>query len=295
MDRFPEPDSKCEFHDLTIQGGGPVATALVALSRWGKRCFFCGVVGDDAFGSAIADSLRSEGIETQGILIREGCGSQFAFIAAEGGTGRRTIFWRRPTGAPLSPEEIPWETVRRSRIVLTDGLFIDAALALARKAKEWSIPVVVDAGSLRDGMLDLARWSDHFIASETFARSLMGADDPEGACRRLADLGPAVVGVTLGARGSVFFTDGRLTRHEAYAVDAVDTTGCGDVFHGAYVYGLLEGRPMTQRVAFASWASAQVARRLGGRAGIPALRDFPGPFRSMKLSHAMTRNSTARS
>lgn len=279
IDHFPDPDTKCEFYDLTVQGGGPVATALVALSRWGKRCFFCGLVGDDAFGSIIVDSLRGEGIQTEGVRIRSDCASQFAFIVAEAGSGRRTIFWRRPPGAPIRPEEIPWEAVRRSRMVLTDGLFVDAALALARKAKEWGIPVVVDAGSLRDGLLDLARWTDHFIASETFARSLMGADDPEGACRRLALFGPAVAGVSLGSRGSVFFTDGRLTRHEACAVDAVDTTGCGDVFHGAYVYGLLEGWPLEQRVNFASWAAAQVARRLGGRAGIPEVHGFPSLFK----------------
>lgn len=274
IDRFPDPDTKCEFRDLTIQGGGPVATALVALSRWGKRCFFCGVVGDDPFGAAIVDSLAREGIETGGIHVRRGGGSQFAFIAAEAGSGRRTIFWRRPTGAPIRPEEIPWEAARRSRVVLTDGIFPDAALALAKKAKEWGVPVVVDAGSLRDGMLDLAPWSDHFIASETFARSLMGTDDPEGACQRLAALGPAVTGVTLGAEGSVFYAEGRLIRQEAFAVHAEDTTGCGDVFHGGYVYGLLEGWPLEERLRFASWAAAQVARRLGGRAGIPARQHF---------------------
>lgn len=274
IDRFPTPDTKCEFHDLTVQGGGPVATALVALSRWGKRCYISGVVGDDAFGSAILDSLQTEGIETEGIRIREGCGSQFAFIAAEADTGRRTIFWRRPTGPPLRPDEIPWNTVRRSRIVLTDGLLIDAALALAQKAKAWGIPVVVDAGSFRERMLDLARWSDHFIASETFAQSLMGADDPEGACRRLAALGPVVAGVTLGPRGSVFFNHGRLIRQSAYPVDAVDTTGCGDVFHGAYIHGMLENWPIERRFAFPSWAAAQVARRLGGRTGIPTRQDL---------------------
>ncbi|MEJ5366624.1 MAG: PfkB family carbohydrate kinase [Desulfosoma sp.] len=286
IDRFPDPDTKCEFRDLTVQGGGPVATALVALSRWGKRCFFCGVVGDDAFGSAIVDSLAREGIETEGIHVRRGCSSQFAFIAAEAGTGRRTIFWCRPTGVPIRPEEIPWEAVRRSRVVLTDGLFIEAALAVAKKAKEWAVPVVVDAGSLRDGMLDLARWSDHFIASETFARSFMGADDPEGACRRLSALGPSVTGVTLGAKGSIFYAKGRLIRQDAYAVAAVDTTGCGDVFHGAYVYGLLEGRPLEERLAFASWAAAQVARRLGGRAGIPPQDRFLDLIRG-SIGHAL--------
>lgn len=271
IDGFPQPDTKCEFRDLTVQGGGPVATALVALSRWGKRCFFCGLVGDDAFGAEIVESLRREGIQTEGVRVREGCGSQFAFIVAEPASARRTIFWRRPTGAPLQPDEIPWEAVCRCRVILTDGLFIQAAVALAQRARAWEIPVVVDAGSLRDGMLELARWSDHFIASETFARSLMGGDDPEGACRKLAALGPKIAAVTLGPKGSLYCADGEMKFQGAFAVDVLDTTGCGDVFHGAYVYGLLEAWPVEKRFRWASWAAAQVARRLGGRAGIPPL------------------------
>ncbi len=274
VDRFPEPDTKCEFRDLTVQGGGPVATALVALRRWEKRCLFCGIVGDDPFGSAILESLENEGVDLDGLCVREGCASQFAFIAAEPGTGRRTIFWRRPTGKPLQPDEIPWDRLHRSRVLLTDGLFMEASLAAAQKAKDWGIPVVVDAGSLRDGMLDLACWSDHFIASETFAKSLMGREDPEGACKRLAALGPQVCAVTLGARGCVYFSEGIVTFQEAYPVKAVDTTGCGDVFHGAYVYGLLEGWPVAQRFRWASWAAAQVAQHLGGRAGIPSKEQF---------------------
>ncbi|MGQ9669682.1 MAG: PfkB family carbohydrate kinase [Desulfosoma sp.] len=277
IDRFPQADSKCECRDLTIQGGGPVATALVALSRWGKRCLMCGVVGDDPFGEVILHSLHSDGVHTDGVLVRPQCASQFAFIAAEPATARRTIFWRRPTGAPLHFNEVPWQEVHRSRVILTDGFFMDAALAVARKARAWNIPVVVDAGSLRDGMLDLARWSDHFIASEPFAKKLMGSEDPEGACRKLAGLGPEVVGVTLGARGSAYSFQGRLAFQEAYSVDVVDTTGCGDVFHGAYVYGLLKGWDVRKRFQRASWAAAQVARRLGGRAGIPSSLDEPMP------------------
>ncbi|SHF00039.1 Sugar or nucleoside kinase, ribokinase family [Desulfacinum infernum DSM 9756] len=208
IDAYPPPDVKCEFRDLTIQGGGPTATALVALARWGLRTALCGVVGGDAFGEEILASLRREGVDTRHVLVRKGKTSQFAFIVAEAGTGRRTIFWQRPTGEALRSFEVPLDEVRAARALLTDGLFMDAALRAAEAARRASVPVVVDAGSLRDGMLDLARKSDHFITSETFARSLVGGSDPEGACRKLAELGPKVVGVTLGPRGSVFHADG---------------------------------------------------------------------------------------
>ncbi len=278
IEAYPPPDVKCEFRDLTIQGGGPTATALVALARWGLRAVLCSVVGDDAFGDEILASLCREGVDTRHVLVREGRTSQFAFIVAEPENGRRTIFWQRPTGEPLRPEEVPLDEVRAARVLLTDGLFMDAALRAAEAARKASVPVVVDAGSLRDGMLELARRSDHFIASETFARSLVGESNPEEACRKLAELGPPVVGVTLGPRGSVFHADGLFFREPAFAVEAVDTTGCGDVFHGAYVYGLLRGWALERRVRFASWAAARVATRLGGRTGIPFPSQFPEEF-----------------
>ncbi|MDP2798927.1 MAG: PfkB family carbohydrate kinase [Deltaproteobacteria bacterium] len=175
VDAYPPPDVKCEFSDMVIQGGGPVATALVALARWGVSCTFAGVVGDDLFGSSIKASLDVEGIDTGGILVRKGFASQFAFIVAEPGVGRRTIFWRRPTGPPPNPEEIDYSLIREAKVLHTDGLFIEASLAACRAAKEAGVPVVVDAGFLREGMLDLARLSDYFLASETFAKALVGA------------------------------------------------------------------------------------------------------------------------
>ena len=133
IDAYPPPDVKCEFSGMVIQGGGPVATALVALSRWGLSCAFSGILGDDLFGQMTKASLDEEGVNTGGLLVREGFKSQFAFIVAEPGTGRRTIFWQRPTGPPPNPDEIDYALIRQARVVLTDGLFPEAALAACKK------------------------------------------------------------------------------------------------------------------------------------------------------------------
>ena len=198
---YPPADSKCEFSGLVIQGGGPVATALAALSRWGIHCTFAGVIGDDPFGEQIRAGLEAEGIDLRGLLVRKGLESQFAFIAAEPGLGRRTIFWQRPTGPPPGPEELDFDLIRRAKVFHTDGLFPEASLAAAKAAREAGVPVVVDAGSLREGMLDLARLSDYFIASSAFARSLVGKDDPVAACRQMAALGPGLGRGHFGERG----------------------------------------------------------------------------------------------
>jgi ribokinase len=276
VDAYPGADSKCEYNDRVVQGGGPTGTALVALSRWGLRTAALGVVGDDVFGPMIVRSLDDESVDTAGIVTREGESSQFAFIAAEPGAGSRTVFWRRPSGPPPATEEIDLAVIRRARAFHTDGLFIDAALAGAGAARDAGVPVVVDAGTLRDGMLDLARLSDYFVVAEKFARTLTGGDDPSEACRRLAELGPRVVGVTLGARGAVAMIDGTIHEQRPYPVDAVDTTGCGDVFHAGITFGAVRGWPPAKGLDFAAWAAAGVARGLGGRSTIPTLQDWTG-------------------
>ena len=274
IDAYPPPDAKCEFFGMILQGGGPVATALVTLSRWGLSCYFAGLAGDDLFGRLIQESLAEEGVCTDGLILREGRLSQFAFIAAEPAMGRRTIFWQRPTGAEIRPDEIDAGTLRRSRVLHTDGLFMEAALFAGRTARQAGVPVVVDAGTLREGMLELARLSDCFIASEPFACALTGGDHPLEACRELSALGPRVAGVTLGERGYIALEEGRVIRKPAYAVDAVDTTGCGDVFHAGFTYGLVRGWTVEKSLDLGAWAAARVSLRMGGRAGIPSLREM---------------------
>lgn len=268
---YPAPDAKCEISGMVVQGGGPVATALVALARWGLSCRFCGVAGDDAFGREIAASLRAEGVDTGGLMVRRGEASQFAFIVAEPASGTRTVFWRRPTGKTLHPDEVELEVIGRSRLFHTDGLFIEAALHAAGEARRAGVPVVVDAGTLREGMLELAGRSDFYIMSETFSRALTRADDPLGACRRVLEMGPSLACVTLGARGYVALDGIRTFERPAYPAEAVDTTGCGDVFHAGFIYGLLKRWDTARCLDLGAWAAARVSTQMGGRTGIPGL------------------------
>jgi ribokinase len=274
IDAYPPPDVKCEFSNMVTQGGGPVATALVALSRWGLSCAFAGMLGDDLFGSMIKASLVGEGIDTSGALVRKGYESQFAFIVAEPELGRRTIFWRRPTGPPPSPDEIDYSIIRQARVLLTDGLFPEASIAACKAARDAGVQVVVDAGSLREGMLELARLSDYYLTSEAFAKALVGNDKAVEACYKLAEFGPRVVGVTLGDRGYVALIDGRTIERPAYKVKAVDTTGCGDVFHAGFMYGVVQGWNVEKSLDLGAWSAAMVSRKLGGRAGIPTLKEL---------------------
>ena len=233
-----------------------------------------GVVGDDAMGRQITNSLQAENVNTSQIIIRQGFDSQFAFIAAEKNGGKRTIFWRRPTGQRAMAKELNYDMIRQARVFHTDGLFPEASLAAARIAKEAGVIVVVDAGTLREGMLELAKYSDYFIVSEVFARNFINMDDPRKACKELQNLGPQIVGVTLGDRGYLALHHDRWIERPAYKVKAVDTTGCGDLFHAGITLGILKKWDFWKTLDFSSWAAASVSTKLGGRAGIPSLDEY---------------------
>ncbi len=274
VERYPPADAKCEFTEMIIQGGGPVATAMVALSRWGVKCTFTGVVGSDSFGDEIIESLIEEGVDTSGLHVREDCSSQFAFIAVEPWSGRRTIFWQRPSGAVPHPDEIDYNQIRNTDVLYTDGLFIDATMEACREARKSGTKVVVDAGTLREGMLELAGLCDFFIASRTFAKAFTGEGNEIEACRKIADLGPEVVGITLGEEGYVAIVGGEITKRPAYEVEAVDTTGCGDTFHAGFTFGLINGWDKLKCLDFGAWAASRVSLKLGGRTGIPDVKEY---------------------
>jgi ribokinase len=281
VDSYPEADTKKEAMEIRQQGGGPVATALVALSRLGVKCMFHGVVGDDEEGGKISRSLLDEGVDVDGLVVRQGARSQRAFIVVDAETAGRTIFWKRPTARPIAPEELGEGFLRGdgSAFVLLDGLMEEASLYAARKAGTLGVPVMLDAGRLRPGMLDIAGVSDYVVASSEFARQMdwyeSGGLSPERVRGAIKEHGLKVVTVTLGEEGSVTVpgSGGEVIRTPAFKVSAVDTTGAGDVFHGGYIYGLLKGWDIYETLRFASAFAALKCRRLGGRAGIASLEE----------------------
>jgi sulfofructose kinase len=273
VDCFPQADTKKEVLVWDEQGGGPVATALAALSRLGVACRFFGVVGDDREGAAIRQSLIEEGVDVAGLVKRSNALSQTAFIAIDNSGETRTIFWKRPSADPLSAEELSSDFLKSAGFLLLDGLMKDVSLFAAKLAGMAGVPVMLDAGRVRDGMLDLARMSDYIVGSEEFARELGWKDDPGSFRQEVRRQGFGITTITLGNRGSITFSGDDIISCPAFSVDVVDTTGAGDVFHGGYLYGLLRKWPLKDTIRFASAVAAMKCRKLGGRAGIPRLEE----------------------
>ena len=271
IDSYPEVDTKKEMLEWEEQGGGPVATALVTLSRLGVKCRFHGVIGDDDAGTKIRQSLTDEHLDASGLVKRDNASSQVAFIAVEKNSGKRTIFWKRPSGEALRPDELKDNFLEGCSFLLLDGLMKDVSAYAVKKAKSLKVPAMLDAGRLREGMLEVATACDYVVASEEFAREVGWNDNAEEFLKILEKLKLKTVTITLGARGSFTFMDNKYFNVPAFKVDVVDTTGAGDVFHGAYIYGLLQKWSLTDTVKFASAVAALKCRKMGGRAGIPSM------------------------
>ena len=269
---YPREDGKVELMDLHTQCGGPASTALVTLSRLGIRTSFLGSISDDPFGIEILKGLEEENVDTTLLKVTPGFTSQFAFIAITKEHGARTIFWNRGSVPHLTSDEVSLRPFANARIYHTDGLMLEASIEAAKQAKDMGMTIVMDAGTLRKGYKALVSLVDVLIMSQGFGEALVGVGEPpEKALKTLAQWGPGGAIITLGAKGSMGWHDGDITFQNAFPVDAVDTTGAGDVYHGAYIYGLFQDWDMPECMRFASATSALKCTEIGGRRGIPTL------------------------
>jgi len=272
---YPPVDEKVECTALVEEGGGPVATALVTLARLGVATCFFGSVGADRYGRQILAGLNAEGIDARRVRVDPEGTSQVAFIAVEAATGRRTIFWKRGDRRPFSFSKRDLETISRARVLHLDGLELEASLEAARWARRSGVCTVLDGGTLRPGMERLLPWIDHLVVSRRFAGEAAGGDSSL-ALQELLKSGAQAVTVTCGEAGSrTLSAAGEEFYQPAFSVTAVDTTGCGDVFHGGYIFGLLQGWPLPRTVRFAAACAALKTRALGGRSAIPRLEEVP--------------------
>jgi ribokinase len=273
VDVYPRVDTKKEVSEWHEEGGGPVATALVALSRLGVPCCFYGFTGDDEAGGKIRRSLADDGVDITGLVKREKSSSQMAFIAVEKNTAKRTIFWRRPSGKALQPDELGEDFLVGSDFLLIDGLMMEVSLAAVKRAREMKIPVMLDAGSARPGMIELAGLCDYIVASEVFAEGLGWELTPEVLAEESKSLRVRALTITQGANGNITVADDRIIKMPAFSVEAIDTTGAGDVFHAGYIFGLLQEWGLEPVLRFASALAAIKCMRIGGRTGIPRLSE----------------------
>jgi sugar/nucleoside kinase (ribokinase family) len=273
LPEYPASNSKMRIRRFEKSGGGQVATALVALSRWGMRTKYIGKVGADELGQYALESIRQAGVEVSSVTVESQASNQFATIIVDGTSGDRTILWDRDDRLMYRDGELKKEDVCPGKILLLDGHDIRAALQCARWAREEHIPVIIDVDKVDPLTHELIKDIDFVVTGSRFPTLFTGISDREKAFLELQKHISGFLSTTLGSEGAMALVEGKILYVKGFKTDVVDTTGAGDVFHAGFIYGLLQNWDIGKILQFANAVAALKCRELGGRKGIPTLRE----------------------
>lgn len=283
---LPPPGGKAVAYDWCERPGGQVATAVLAASRLGLRTAYAGAVGDDGAAAQALAKLRAAGVDLSRVQVVPGARTRAAVIAVEQGSGERAVLgYRDPRLAQASAALAALEP-EQARLLLLDSSDPAAALALAQHARARGTAVILDLDTPSAEAEQLLALADFPIVSLGFAERVHGA--VSSALEQMAALGARLPVVTLGARGSLALCAGREIASPAACVAAADTTGAGDVFRGAFAWGLLQGLDAEPLLRAANGAAGWSCTGLGAQGALPdatQLRAFLGdPRRSYSSS-----------
>lgn len=265
---LPKEGGKYVANNYTEVGGGPAATAAVAAAKLGADVDFIGRVGDDDTGSRLLAELESLGVNTRFTRIFKGARSSQSAVLVDA-SGERII---ANYPSPDLPAEADWlQDIDFSQwdVVLADVRWHDGAKQALSLARQQGVTTVLDADITPQDIADLVALSDHAAFSAPGLQRLTQIAEAESALKKAQTLTNGHVYVTQGKDGCYWLEKGALSYLPAFQIDVVDTTGAGDVFHGALALGLAQNQPAQDAVRFASAVAALKCTRPGGRAGIP--------------------------
>jgi sulfofructose kinase len=274
LPHFPARDSKVEILAASVEPGGQVASAMVACRRWGLRARYVGKIGDDAAGKFQRGEMTREGVEAYWIKA-PGRMSQSAFILVDDETGERTVLWKRDEYIALKSKDLHRKWIRGAGALLVDGHDTSAATTAARWAREEEIPVVGDFDNRYPGVEVLLQFVDFAITSSEFPERLTGERSLFKSLPKIsAKFKCHLIAATLGPHGVLAWDGARFILCPGFRVKAVDTTGAGDIFHGAFLYGLVRGMGLEESLEFSCAAAALNCTAVGARGRIASLREI---------------------
>ncbi|HHZ12638.1 MAG: carbohydrate kinase family protein [Caldicoprobacterales bacterium] len=268
--KIPKTNESCRLEEYSWQGGGKVPSALVALGRLGVKTGMVGVVGNDAFGRFLIDDFKRHDVDVSRLYVDPNGQTSFCICLSEEETQGRSFIGRQPNLRKLTLEDLDREYITQG-----DYLHLSHMTPVTRQAALWSREkgntVVFDADYYQEEIEKNYGLIDVFIASEFYYRAVFQDDNHEENCRLIQKEGPDIVIFTFGEHGCLGVYGDKYFEMPAFKVKVMDTTGAGDVFHGAFIYGLIQGWDVEDIARFSSAVSAIKCTRVGGRAGIPDL------------------------
>ncbi|WP_312671739.1 sugar kinase [Pseudescherichia sp.] len=268
LDDLPKEGGKYVANNYTEVGGGPAATAAVAAAKLGAKVDFIGRVGDDDTGTRLLSELESLGVSTRFTrVVQEARSSQSAVLVDT--AGERIIANYPSSDLPEAADWLNAIDFSQWDVVLADVRWHDGAKRAFTLARQYGVTTVLDADVTPQDIADLIALSDHAAFSAPGLRRLTKEESAAVALKKAQTLTNGHVYVTQGSEGCFWLQNGQLCHQPSFAVNVVDTTGAGDVFHGALALGLAWSKPVGEAVRFASAVAALKCTRPGGRAGIP--------------------------
>lgn len=267
---YPKEDTKMRAESMMQAGGGPCATGLVAASKLGESTAFIGNMTDDNPGMFLKSDFQKWGVSTDYINIKSGYTSFSSCIWLAADSASRTCVFYKGDVPALELSDEQREAIKNAEILMIDGNEMSAAIDGAKYAKENGTKVLYDAGGLYEGVENLLPHADILIPSEEFALGHTGCESAEEAAKALYEkYSPEVVVITQGKKGGILYDGKTVTEYPAFLVDAVDSNGSGDVFHGAFAYALTQGYDFYKACVFSSGVSALKCTKVGARTGVP--------------------------
>jgi sulfofructose kinase len=277
LEVMPTWERGTTLKQIGTDGGGPVGTAMVAAARLGARVGYVGVCGNDASADLKLSYLSSDGVDTSQVKRRPYPEKQVVLVFVHQSTGERVFGLTAMEEDPLKPEELDQDYITSASYLHLDGYHCEAALLAAKWMHQAGKKVVMDAAKAEGDVWkmkdELINATDVLICGSGFVQALTGITDFWQAAQAVRQMGPQVVVQTEGDQGSNTLTATERFHTPAFKVNVVDTTGAGDVFHGAYLFGLVQGWDLARTARFASATAAIKCMHLGGRRGAPRYND----------------------
>ncbi|VUS49291.1 sugar kinase [Klebsiella spallanzanii] len=268
VEGLPTEGGKYVAKRYTEVGGGPAATAAVAAAKLGAQVDFIGRVGDDDTGNSLLAELESLGVNTRYTRRYTGANSSQSAIMVDAKGERIIVNYPSPD---LLPDADWLNAIDFSQwdVVLADVRWHEGAKQAFTLARRAGVITVLDGDVTPQDISELVALSDHAAFSEPGLARLTGTEESEAGLKKAQALTNGHVYVTRGGEGCDWIKNNVLQHQPGFAVDVVDTTGAGDVFHGALAFSLASGCAQEDAVKFASGVAALKCTRPGGRAGIP--------------------------
>jgi sulfofructose kinase len=276
---YPERGAKVEIRPARILPGGQVASAVAACQQWGLRTRYAGKVGEDSAANLHRAEFARLGVEAH-LVPTPGCTSQQAFILVDD-SGERTVLWQRDHRLTLQPQDLQKDWITQARALHLDGHDTAAATQAATWARAAGVPVIADLDELYPEVEQLLHQVDYLITSRDIPGKLANTED-------LHQSLPAVhsrfhcrlTAATLGNEGVLAWDGATFHYAPAFQVHTVDTTGAGDTFHAAFIFGLLQAWPLQQQLDFACAAAALNCTAAGARGGIRSVVEIENLVRT---------------